>query len=292
MDFDRNPVIKQNLSVKSVIIFLGMPTTQGDYKVVKSKKRARTYTPYSQSKYAADEKHRRRRRNKIPRQPLPSSYVCQLVYSDAVTLTPTTDVNSNTKIDFHVFRANNIYDPNYSGGTHQPRGRDDLAAHYQKYCVLSSYIEARPILNTESHVKGYTGVHLSKKVTDIAHPMQMALRTINVRDILEGPFKYNKVLRITRDNAIGAGPNTISSKCAFNGTRAFGKGWTKDTDFQMDMEEFEPTNANPPDQKKNYYFYLWAINEPTSGTHSQATHFRVTIKYIVKFFDRKAFSVS
>merc|ERR1712061_437043 len=102
----------------------------------------------------------------------------------------------------------------------------------------------------------------------------------------------NRTLTLTRENAAGSDLRAITSKAMFNGTKAFGKGWTKDTDFQNDINEVEAPTSMTPDMKKNYYYYLWQINEPASGAHNIQTKWRVNIKYIVKFFDRKAFSSS
>lgn len=40
----------------------------------------------------------------------------------------------------YLFRANSTYDPNYTGGGHQPLYRDEMAAMYGYYTVLSSVI--------------------------------------------------------------------------------------------------------------------------------------------------------
>lgn len=41
----------------------------------------------------------------------------------------------------YTFRANGLYDPDYTGGGHQPMYRDELAAQYDKYTVVSSWIK-------------------------------------------------------------------------------------------------------------------------------------------------------
>lgn len=42
----------------------------------------------------------------------------------------------------YVWRANGIYDPNYTGAGGQPLGRDELDVLYSKYCVVSSRCRA------------------------------------------------------------------------------------------------------------------------------------------------------
>lgn len=41
----------------------------------------------------------------------------------------------------YVFRANSMYDPDYTGSGHQPLFRDEMAAQYSYYTVISSYIK-------------------------------------------------------------------------------------------------------------------------------------------------------
>lgn len=41
---------------------------------------------------------------------------------------------------YHVFRANDLYDPDYTATGHQPFGRDKYTAEYKKYVVLNSFI--------------------------------------------------------------------------------------------------------------------------------------------------------
>lgn len=60
-------------------------------------------------------------------------------YSDAITLTTT---NLSTARDFHVFRANSIYGPNYTTGNgetpHQAMGYNQANANYEHYVVLGA----------------------------------------------------------------------------------------------------------------------------------------------------------
>lgn len=44
-------------------------------------------------------------------------------------------------ISYYQWRANSMYDPDYTGVGHQPMFRDEMAAQYQHYTILSSYIK-------------------------------------------------------------------------------------------------------------------------------------------------------
>lgn len=75
----------------------------------------------------------------------PVSKLVHLRYSESFTL----DAGMGT-IASYAFRANSLYDPNYTGTGHQPMFFDQWAALYQHYNVVSSKItwESIPTENT------------------------------------------------------------------------------------------------------------------------------------------------
>jgi hypothetical protein len=73
-------------------------------------------------------------------------------------------------IGTYVFRANSIYDPNLTGGGHQPMGRDLLAGLYNHYTVLSSKIVAYfcPVDVTNAAIPNILGIYLNEDSTTTA----------------------------------------------------------------------------------------------------------------------------
>jgi len=63
----------------------------------------------------------------------------KLVYSDTILLTSTGAIAFTT----HAFRANSVFDPDWTGGGHQPTRYDQFAALYQRYEVLKSNIRVQ-----------------------------------------------------------------------------------------------------------------------------------------------------
>lgn len=61
--------------------------------------------------------------------PLPDRFFTKMKYATLTTLTTTTGVVN------HLFNMGNLYDPDRSGGGHQPFGRDQFATLYNKYRV-------------------------------------------------------------------------------------------------------------------------------------------------------------
>lgn len=60
-----------------------------------------------------------------------------LKYCETVSVSPSGGIVSS-----YVFRANGIFDPNYTGTGHQPMGRDTWATMYNHYLVTGSRIRA------------------------------------------------------------------------------------------------------------------------------------------------------
>lgn len=66
----------------------------------------------------------------------PEKKYCKLVYAQQGTLTP----GGAGLLATQTFRCNSVYDPDSSGGGHQPKHHDILAAVYERYCVESAKI--------------------------------------------------------------------------------------------------------------------------------------------------------
>jgi len=101
--------------------------------------------PYRKRKYNKKKRKRRgrrrmkyRKRRKNLRVGFPLKYTCKLRYTDTIVLDAPSDGTA-----YHTFRANNIYDPDYSGTGHQPRHFDMLAEIYDNYTVIGSKLSAK-----------------------------------------------------------------------------------------------------------------------------------------------------
>lgn len=68
--------------------------------------------------------------------PMPDRFNTSLIYSDTVELNP-----SNGTLVHYDFRLNSLYDPDFSGAGHQPRGFDQMMAFYQKFRVYACKID-------------------------------------------------------------------------------------------------------------------------------------------------------
>lgn len=64
---------------------------------------------------------------------IPDATIVKLRYVEFITLNPGVGT-----LAYHTFRASSVFDPNYSGGGHQPNGFDQWANFYDQYIVLGA----------------------------------------------------------------------------------------------------------------------------------------------------------
>lgn len=81
----------------------------------------------------------------IPRNPFPLKTIAKLRYCETVRLDATTGSSAS-----YLFRANSIFDPNFTGVGHQPYGRDTYESIYNHYRVLKSRISCTFLSNGSS----------------------------------------------------------------------------------------------------------------------------------------------
>lgn len=75
----------------------------------------------------------------------PKNRIVKLRYVENVTLDP----GAVAFAEF-AYRANSIFDPNLTGGGHQPMGRDQWATFYRRYTVIGSKIQVQCVCPTAS----------------------------------------------------------------------------------------------------------------------------------------------
>lgn len=86
-------------------------------------------------------KFRRKKRNYVPRinRPMSNTLICKLRYADQIELNPT---GSGGGVQY-AFRANSVFDPDYTGVGHQCLGYDQITPFFQHYVVLGAKITAK-----------------------------------------------------------------------------------------------------------------------------------------------------
>lgn len=90
-------------------------------------------------------------------------------------------------LNTYLFNSNNMYDPNYTGTGHQPRGWDQITPYYKYYRVVSVTMQVKATWNGIADSVFYVGVFLDADTT---------ISTTTYQDMLErfGP-KYHRLLK-------------------------------------------------------------------------------------------------
>ncbi len=161
-------------------------------------------------------------------------------YNDSCTLDPAISTPAS-----YVFKANDVYDPNFTSTGHQPLAYDQLAAMYNKYCVVSSEIRVTfcPKTTTDT-VQNIGGIVLSST---------SSLGGTSLYEILEQPL--NRYIAF-RNSATYGGPKSITHSCnvaRFTGIRNV-----------LTSPGFNTTIGSSPSDP--IYYILWLSAEDETNT--------------------------
>lgn len=193
---------------------------------------------------------RRMRRSRI-RRPIPTgipqTMTVRMRYVDTISLNPDGVHPAN-----YVFRANSIYDPNYSGIGHQPMWHDMYALMYKRYRVIGSKITARFVNSTANNY--LVGVFKSDDPSTL-----MASEAIT----------ENKASKYRYLNASGGGGSTTIVE------KFSARSWFRNVTLDTQMAT---VNANPTQVS---YYRLWAEDQFKGDVEPIVC--TVTIEYVVKF---------
>ena len=106
----------------------------------------------------------RRKRYSTPLGGFPNSKMVKFRYIETITLDPATNA-----VAPYVFRANSIYDPDYSSGGHTPPNYVTWMTLYNHWTVLGSRISMSPCPNsTTATTQGIYGIMLSDAGNKVA----------------------------------------------------------------------------------------------------------------------------
>lgn len=194
--------------------------------------------------------------------PFPYSRVVKLNYSDVITITP----GALGYVAVHSFRANSIYDPDYTGGGHQPLFRDEMANIYDHYVVLGSRITCTFYSETASGVAiGVGGIKIDDNATiptDMNTLLEHGSRLVKYRHM------------IANVNSTGVRHPTISMN--YSTKKFFGLTNVKDNSAMVGAT----CGTNPTEEA--YFNVFWGAPGSAAGEFNPV---KVTVKiqYIVLF---------
>lgn len=197
----------------------------------------------------------------MSRPPLGKFYKCMLPYCEQnVILNPT----FGGAVTSYVFSANGLYDPNISGGGHQPYGFDQIMNMYNHYVVIASKITVT-FCNDDSTNRQYVGIRLKDTGTPEIYPTQI-MEAGMTKYALLGP-KGDPTSMLTL--SVGCSPKKFFHK-------------------ELSADSFKGNvGANPADQ---VFFHLWASAIDTTDTG--VINCQIRIQYIALFTEPKTFEQS
>lgn len=214
----------------------------------------------------------RRRKNRAPNgfqaiakvgKFIPPTMMVKLRYVEQITL----DAGIGGIPANYFFRANSLYDPNYSGTGHQFYGYDQIVAlGYTKYVVLGSKINVKSIMPNPSQIESTK--HNQNIVSSTVKTLPTTTMT-STQEILEnGESRYH----FTNQTYMKSHNNYFSAK------KFFGL-----TDVKDNAEVGGDIAANPA----NVAYYRVTAQPVESGLDSFAVNLLITIDALCYFHDRQ-----
>jgi len=170
-------------------------------------------------------------------------------------------------LNVNVYRANSLFDPDFTGGGGQPLGRDQWAAFYRRYRVLACHVEWTPMADT-------SGVVFTCGITPL-----------NTSGSLSSSQAY-EAAAYTKRKAIGNTNATGVKKITFYSTTDKQRGMPYNG-TRMNGELSALMGGNPIDA---WYVHVWAKTDDGSLTWTVAGTVKLT--YDVELYDRETLPVS
>lgn len=151
----------------------------------------------------------------------------------------------------YVFRCGSIFDPDYTGGGHQPLGHDEWATFYNNYSVVQSFISVQPVNS------GAVPCAVSILKTD--DPLGSGGNLAD--DIEQGKCTWRV---LAEDNA----QHAVTVKHSFNQRREFPRLYKDDA--------LNPSFGSNPSEDK---YWIVAV-QATDGSSTVSVPLIITINYI------------
>lgn len=201
---------------------------------------------------------RRNRRNyvsKVYRMPFARSTITTLRYVQRIELDP----GALGTTDWHTFRMNSIFDPDYTSTGHQPMGHDQYATLYHRYLVLGAKMTVQFVTTGTTVGTGgnIVGLRFDKDATASA-------------DIIDTIEHSDTKYRVLSSSESSAGKVTITQNFS---TKKFFAVKRYDQDHSAIM-------SNNPARLAYCHMFCGPLE---TGIDTSKVACLVTINYLVKF---------
>ncbi len=102
--------------------------------------------PYKR-RYKKQRRKRKRKRASYDKIAMPKKKTVAMRYVEAISLNPGAGGMAN-----YVFRTNSLFEPDFTGVSHQPLFYDEISPSYESYRVIKSKIKVTPIASANAGV--------------------------------------------------------------------------------------------------------------------------------------------
>lgn len=199
--------------------------------------------------------------SRVPRQAFPERALTKLKYVSQTSLNP-----GLTLPAIHMFSANNIFDPDFTGVGHQPLGYDQYAALYEQYHVRQAYAKVTFMAADNDDAGSKNAVLCTLTLKNDPNEARSHVA------IMEDPDSTTGCLH-------GDGPGTIVLTKFYSEKNMFPNDKRHNTHSDI--------NSGPPEQT---YFEL--VTKGNFGTDAGSINILVEITYMVEFYERKDLEAS
>lgn len=205
----------------------------------------------------------------------PTIRFAKLKYAETISLDPGTGA---TSIASYSFRANDLYDPNYTGTGHQPLYFDNLMQLYGRFCVMYSRIRVSFFNNkvntiyyngtspTEVNPSGYRAcIDVDEETSDFnSYSFTNMQEEANTR-YLKWKYIPPQYSQSYKSLSMSCNPAKVLSRNAWSSSELFG------------------TASASPTRPLFYNIFLGNVND---SDNPPALTCQVVITYYARFFDR------
>lgn len=192
-------------------------------------------------------------------QPYAQRYICTMKYAESVGLTTNASILAQ-----HNFNLNSIFDPNRTGIGHQPYGRDELYAIYNRYRVIGCKYTISAY-NAASSGDAYSVIAAlpSNEEVSLSGGLPQAQETPRCKYITQAP---NAPLRVLQ--------GYVNLPALVGATKT---QYMTDDDYQANFD-------SSPASFAILNIYAGAI---TGASETNTTKLNVVLEYTVECFDPK-----
>lgn len=187
--------------------------------------------------------------------PLGLSRTAKLYYNETVAFSTAALGACSVK----VFSCNSLYDPNVTGGGHQPMGFDQLITLFNRYTVVRANIEVEFVSSTGSNSQ-VVGICQLADASTVTNPQ------------IYGENQPNK-MRILPPNG---SQSKVTLSVPFDASK-----WSSKTDVKDNYELSGTVSTSPSDQA---YWHIYT-SDPVNFTGSLGSYVNIKIVYDAVFWD-------